>query len=466
MAKKKKRDERVTFRFDERAGRDEETIDLFGPDEEPSEEPEREEETPSAQFKVPKSFDTPSEDGADEASEQPKKADKPSDTPKFRFDRYGRRIGKRAHYGKRRNAPKATTTVVEHDTEAKREYDEARRRSEARAKRRAREEAKAAELKKAQRKEKWQRSAATFALGILALVALALLTWFATRLHRIEITNVPSGYTEERIIELSGLESSLNKKSALFISTQKVEERIKQDPYLEATVRYSFPSTIRITLSKREEAACVLWGPQSEYLAIIDRNGIVLNDRAETANGLLIADGMSISSAVNGARLGDSSDIQVEALIRLLQKLNDRDLIDRSPRINRIDMTELMQVRLYVEDMPNYTIELGSVSMFDSSLDRLQRNWSQIMRYASEETKKGAQNVTIYLYGKDGCYVSPYEPGYVAPTQAPISPKPSASPGSNPESTPNPGPEETPYEPYEPQPQVTPMPHQGDPFTG
>jgi hypothetical protein len=463
LAKKKKHGERVSFRFDERAGRDEKTIDLFGPDEdELLEEPESEGETPSERFRVPKSFDTPLED-EDEAPEKPKKADKPSDTPTFRFDRYGRRIGKRAHYGKRKDAPRATTTVVEHDTEAKREYEEARRRSEARAKRRAREEAKAAELKKAQRKEKWRRSAATFALGILALVVLALLAWFTTRLNKIEITNIPQGYTEEHIIELSGLEPSLNKKSALFISTKKVEDRIRQDPYLEATVRYSFPSKIRITLSKREEAACVLWGPVNEYLAIIDKNGIVLNDRAETANGLLIAEGMSISSAVNGSRLGDSSDTRVEALIRLLQKLNDRDLMNRTPRINRIDMTELMQIRMYLEGMPNYTIELGSVSLLDSSLDRLQRNWSEIMRYASEQTQGGAMNVTIYLYGKDGPYVSPYEPGYVTPTQAPVSPRPSASPGSNPESTPNPGPEET---PYEPQPQVTPMPHQDEPFTG
>ena len=463
MTKKKKRGERVSFRFDERAGRDEETIDLFGPDDESSEEPDSEGEAPSERFRVPKSFETPVEDDADEAIDEPKKADKPSGTPTFRFDRYGRRIGKRAHYGKRKNAPKATTTVVEHDTEAKREYDEARRRSEARAKRRAREEAKAAELKKAQRKEKWQRSAATFVMGVLAVAVLGVLAWFTTRLHTIEVTNVPSGYTEEQIIELSGLKSSLNKKSALFISTKKVEDKIREDPYLEATVRYAFPSRIRITLSKREEAACVLWGPVNEYLAIIDKNGIVLNDRAETANGLLIAEGMNISSAVKGARLGDSSDIQVEALIRLLQKLNDRDLIDRTPRINRIDMTELMQVRMYLEGMPNYTIELGSVSLFDSCLDRLQRNWSEIMRYASEQTKNGAMNVTIYLYGKDGPYVSPYEPGYVMPTQAPSSPRPSASPGSNPESTPNPGPEET---PYEPQPQVTPMPHQDDPYTG
>ena len=182
---------------------------------------------------------------------------------------------------------------------------------------------------------------------------------------------------------------------------------------------------------------------------------------------MLIADGMSISSAVNGSRLGDASDIQVEALIRLLQKLNDRGLMDREPRINRIDLTELMQVRMYLEGKP-YVIELGGVSLFDSCLDRLDRNWTRIMYEASECVKTDhATTVTIYLYGKDGSFVSPYEPGYSAPTLAPASPRTSASPGDQPGTTPNPGPEETPgSEPYEPQPQVTPMPHQGDPFTG
>ncbi len=474
MAKKKKNGERVSFRFDEKAGKTDETIDLFGPDEEdePIEEPVPEDEASSGGFRVPGSFEMPEDKPvpkktSEKAKPSGKETDKPSETPQFRFDRYGRRVGKRARYGKRKNAPRAATTVVEHDTAAKREYDEARQRSEARAKRRAREEAKAAELKKAERKEKWRRSATTFVLGVLALAALAALTWFTTRLNKIEITNVPRGYTEERIIELSGLEPSLHKKSALLISTQKVEERIEQDPYLEATVRYSFPSKIRITLSRRDEAACVRWGPQSEYLAIIDKNGTVLDDRAETASGLLIADGMSISSAVNGARLGDASDIQVEALIRLLQKLNDRGLMDREPRISRIDMTELMQIRMYVEGKP-YVIELGSVSLFDTCLDRLAKNWDTIMREAAECVRNdNALTVTIYLYGKDGSFVSPYEPGYTAPTLAPASPRPSASPGEGPQTTPNPGPEATPDdEPYEPQPQVTPMPHQGDPFTG
>ncbi len=461
MAKKKKRSERASFLFDEEAGADGGAINLFGPDEEPAADEDPTEEEPAYEDAAAES-DAPSDE-----PEEPNQKDKPSATPQFRFDRYGRRIGKRgARYGKRKNAPKATTTVVEHETEAKREYDEARARSEARAKKRAREEAKAAAIRRTERKNRRRRSFSTFVLGALALGVLVVLTLFVTRVSKVHVVNVPQGYTEERIVELSGLSSKIGKNSALFISTKNVEQTIrKSDPYLDATVRYAFPSTINITVSKRTEAACVRWGPQNEYLAIIDENGTVLNEKAESTNGLLIADGMNVSSASNGARLGDSGDVQVAALIRILIKLKESGLLERSPRISRIDMTELMQIRMYLEGMP-YTIEVGDTTNLDTKLEKLQRHWTVVMDEASTFIRNGRTTVTIYLYSKGGINVSPYEPGYAMPTTAPASPSATSLPGDGTDPG-NTEPTETPGdEPYEPQPQVTPMPHQDDPFTG
>ena len=161
MAKKNKRDERASFLFDDDAGRDRETIDLFGPDEpydeldeEPYDEPDEEPDDADEEALSPDEPDKP---------EKTDGSDKKTDTPEFRFDRYGRRIGKKkARYGKRKNAPKATTTVIENETVAKREYDDARARSEARAKKRAREEAKKAALRKAERRKRRQRSLSCF----------------------------------------------------------------------------------------------------------------------------------------------------------------------------------------------------------------------------------------------------------------------------------------------------------------
>lgn len=470
MAKKKKRSERASFLFDDDTGNDRETIDLFASDDASSDEPaydEPEEAEPAPEPDEPDIEEPEADEPSARKAEKPvspKKADK-SAVPTFRFDRYGRRVGKRkVRYGKRKNAPKATTTVIEHETEAKREYDEARARSEARAKKRAREEAKRAELRRAERRKRRQRSASTFVMGILALAVLAALTWFVTRLSAVRINNVPNGYTEEQLIDLTGLRSRIGKRSALFIRTSDVEKHIRAtDPYLDATVRYSFPSTIHVTVSKRDEAACVRWGPQNEYLAIIDENGTVLNAAAESTNGLLIADGMSISSAVNGTRLGDTSDIQVAALVRLLTKLKELGLLERSPKINRIDMTELMQIRMYLEGT-SYTIEVGDTSNLETKLMLLQKHWTEIMDEAADFIRNGRTTVTIYLYSKGGINISPYEPGYVIPTLPPASAPAMPSPGDAP--TPNPNEEQPSDEPYEQQPVATPMPHQDEPFTG
>ena len=454
MAKNKKDGDR-TFLFDDGAGRDPETIDLFASDEDMPEDPE--ETVPDEPDDAPERGSS----GPSDAPETPRKKDKPSETPQFRFDRYGRRIGKRkkVRYGKRKDAPKATTTVFEHETEAKREYDAARARSEARAKKRAREEAKQAALKKEERRKRRQRSMSTLVLGLLALALLLGMTWFVTRLQKISVPHVPEGYTTQRIIDLSGLESKLKKRTALFISTRDVEKRIRQaDPYLDATVRYAFPSTITVTVSKREEAACVRWGPQNEYLAIIDENGTVLNAAAESANGLLIADGMSISSAVNGTRLGDSSDIQVAALVRLLTKLKELGLLERTPRINRIDMTELMQIRMYVEGSP-YTIEVGDTSNLETKLMLLQKHWAEIMDEASSFIRQGYSTATIYLYSKGGVSISPYEPGYAL--SEPVYTFAPNAPSAAPVATPDPNATEEPTTPA-----VTQMPHQNLPFTG
>ena len=428
MAKKNKRSdrERNSFLFDEDAGAEENLMDLFGDD--PADEPEPEDETAYA----PEAEDAAPEEPADG---DPADADMPlsdaddsvprSVSSGFRFDRYGRRVDqKKNRYGKRKNAPKATTTVVEHDTEAKREYDEAKARSEARAQKRAKEEARQKAIKKAEKAKQRRRSLSTLVFGVLAIGLLLVMVWFVTRLSTVRVADVPDGYTEEQIVSMSKLKRG---RSMLFQSTAAAKAAIETDPYLEATVQYAFPSTVRIAVNKRAEAA---------------------------------AEGMSISSAVNGTRLGDATDTRVAALIRMLTKLKELGLLSRTPRISRIDMTELMQIRIYTEGT-SYTIEVGDPSNLDTKLMLLQKHWDAIMQKAADYIKSGHATATIYLYSKGGVSISPYEPGYAyeipVATFLPDTPAPQVTPegGVNPEDSAEPTP-----------PSVTPMPHQSDPFTG
>lgn len=458
MAKKQKRSERTEFRFEENAGVEQEPLDLFAEDD----ASEQEDALFASEADKPISFDA---DGQTEPATIDGQAAEDDEIPRsvsasFRFDRYGRRIGKKGErYGKRKNAPKAKTTVVEHDTEAKREYDEARTRAEQRAEKRAKEAAQQAALKRAQRAKQRKRSLSTALFGIGALALLAVMVWFVTRVTTIRVVDVPEGYTEEQIITLSKLKRG---KSMLFQSTSAAETAIRRDPYLDATVQYAFPSTVRIAVTKRTEAACVRWGPQNEYLAIIDEHGTVLNATAESANNLLIAEGLSISNAVGGSRLGDATDSQVASLIRILTKLKELGILDRTPRISRIDLTELMQIRMYLEGT-SYTIEVGDDTNLDTKLMLLQKHWDEILSKAAEYIRNGYSTATIYLYSKGGVSISPYEPGYAygEPVHEYNLETPAPSTGTPGEPT---GSDDTPEESTAPA--VTPMPHQNDPFTG
>ncbi|MBR3038356.1 MAG: hypothetical protein IKI52_06610, partial [Clostridia bacterium] len=175
---------------------------------------------------------------------------------------------------------------------------------------------------------------------------------------------------------------------------------------------------------------------------------------------LLIAEGLNISNAANGTRLGDATDTRVAALIRILTKFKELGLLSRTPRISRIDLKELMQIRIYTEGT-SYTIEVGDPSNLDTKLMLLQKHWDAIMQKASDYIKSGHTTATIYLYSKGGVSISPYEPGYAyeipVTTFLPDTPAPQVTPegGVNPEDSAEPTP-----------PSVTPMPHQSDPFTG
>ena len=177
---------------------------------------------------------------------------------------------------------------------------------------------------------------------------------------------------------------------------------------------------------------------------------------------------MSVTSAQNGKPIGSSTDLQVAGLIRILTKLEELDLLSRTPRLSRIDMSEMMSISIDTEGA-NYSIEVGDTSNLDTKFLLLQKHWDEIMSRAGQYIANGYSTATIYLYSKGGVAVSPYEPGYNAaienvlnyglPSDAPSSATP---PPGSPQETPDP--DAPPSESPTPPPTV--MPHQGGSFTG
>ena len=336
----------------------------------------------------------------------------------FTFDRYGRRTGKvpqkkrpKERYGKRKHAKKATTTLLLNETEARREREEAQKRASERDKLRQKQRRQEAEQRKARRKVEMKKRLSAL-LVLLGLGALAILAgYFAFLIQHIDIVGTSTRYTQAEIIAASGLKLQ---KHILLQDVQEAQDKLRQDPYLSATVRYVFPNRIRITLEERGRAGAVAWGPNKEYIAVIDKTGVVLENDAASYAGLPLVQGLIITGANKGARIGDPADEQVQSMLEVLSTLEELGLAER---IQTVDLTETMGISLYTPE--GYRIEVGDTSDLFTKLSRLKKNYTAIMNKAQEYMGRGADNVTIYLYSKNGVVISPHEVGYVAASAIP-----------------------------------------------
>lgn len=336
----------------------------------------------------------------------------------FAFDRFGRRTGKvprkkrpKERYGKRKHAKKATTTLLLNETEVLREREEARKRASERDKLRQKQRRLEMERRRAQRRveRKKRLYAILVLLGLFVLLLLA--GYFTFLIRSIDVVGTLTRYTKEELITASGLKLQ---KHILLQDLDEAQEKLRRDPYLNATVKYVFPNRIRITLEERGRAGAVAWGPNKEYIAIIDRAGIVLESDASSYTGLPLVQGLIITGANRGGRIGDPADEQVQSMLDVLSTLEELGLSDK---IKTVDLTETMGISLYTPE--GYRIEVGDTSDLFTKLNRLRKNYTAIMDKATQYIGRGADSVTIYLYSKNGVVISPHEVGYVAASPSP-----------------------------------------------
>ena len=382
----------------------------------------------------------------------------------FSFDRYGRRTGKvprkkrpKERYGKRKHAKKATTTLLLNETEVRREREEAQKRASERDKLRQKQRKLEAERRKAQHKVEMKKrlSALLVLMGLGVLLLLA--GYFTFLIRSIDVVGTTTRYTKEDLISASGLKLH---QHILVQDLDQAQENLRQDPYLNAAVKYVFPNRIRITIEERGRAGAVAWGPNKEYIAVIDKAGIVLESDAANYSGLPLVQGLIITGANKGSRIGDPADEQVQSMLDVLSTLEELGLSDK---IKTVDLTETMGISLYTPE--GYRIEVGDTSDLLTKLNRLKKNYTAITDKAAQYMGRGADNVTIYLYSKNGVVISPHEVGYVAATNPPNA-TPFAHAGNNPdEPTVTPAPNQ-PVEPAGTSGPDTPPPFNQGGFTG
>lgn len=400
---------------------------LFDDDEEDLEEAEafEEEEAPAegshSEDEGPAPADDEDEAYPDEAEEPLEgTGDEPGPDRRetFTFDRFGRRQGKvprkkrpKERYGKRKHAKKATTTLLLNETEVRREREEAQKRAQERDKLREKQRKLEVEQRRARRKVEAKKRLSAL-LVLLGLGVLALLAgYFTFLIQSIDVVGYTTRYTQEDLIAASGLKRH---RHILQQDLDKARADLEKDPYLNTTVKYVFPNRIRITVEERNRAGAVAWGPNKEYIAVIDREGVVLESDASNYAGLPLVQGLIITGANPGTRVGDPADEQVQSMLDVLSTLEELGLADK---IKTVDLTETMGISLYTPD--GYRIEVGDTSDLLTKLNRLKKNYTAIMDKAAQYMGRGADNVTIYLYSKNGVVISPHEVGYVAASPSP-----------------------------------------------
>ncbi len=400
---------------------------LFDDDEEDLEEAEafEEEEAPAegshSEDEGPAPADDEDEAYPDEAEEPLEgTGDEPGPDRRetFTFDRFGRRQGKvprkkrpKERYGKRKHAKKATTTLLLNETEVRREREEAQKRAQERDKLREQQRKLEAEQRRARRKVEAKKRLSAL-LVLLGLGVLALLAgYFTFLIQSIDVVGYTTRYTQEELITASGLKRH---RHILQQDLDQARENLEKDPYLNTTVKYVFPNRIRITVEERNRAGAVAWGPNKEYIAVIDREGVVLESDASNYAGLPLVQGLIITGANPGTRVGDPADEQVQSMLDVLSTLEELGLADK---IKTVDLTETMGISLYTPD--GYRIEVGDTSDLLTKLNRLKKNYTAIMDKATQYMGRGADAVTIYLYSKNGVVISPHEVGYVAASPSP-----------------------------------------------
>ena len=424
------------------------------------EETETEEASADEEEPAPKDWTMPlptDEEANDQAEPDEGSASWPSSGETFTFDRYGRRTNKaprkkrpKERYGKRKHAKKATTTLLLNETEVRREREEAKKRAGERDKLRQKQRKLEAERRKARRKMEMKKRLAAM-LVLMGLGVLLLLAGFFTFLiHGIDIVGTTTRYSKEDLISASGLKLH---RHILMQDLDKARENLQKDPYLDAAIKYVFPNRIRITVEERGRVGAVAWGPNKEYIAIIDKAGIVLENNAASYEGLPLVQGLIITGANLGGRIGDPADEQVQSMLDVLSTLNELGLADK---IKTVDMTETMGISLYTPE--NYRIEVGDTSDLFTKLNRLKKNYSVIMDRAAQQSY-GADNVTIYLYSKNGVVISPHDVGYVA-----ASPSPNATTVVPVQNNPDEPPAATPIPNAPAEPDATPGPDTPPPF--
>ncbi len=280
------------------------------------------------------------------------------------------------------------------------------------------------------------------ALGILivALIGLLLAAYFMFLVENIEVEG-NERYSAQSIVEMSGL---LMGRHMLFVNETKAKEGIEQNPYIQVvSIERELPRTLRITVEERKEMAVI---SVQGYDVVIDSKGHVLSiGAAQSTTGLIHIIGISQLGFQVNQPLGPGSDMQVKALMALLEQLDTHNL---NAEVSGIDLSN--PLRLTMQTVEGVTVVLGQADNLSDKMDWLRETLPSLR--AGNIT-----NGTLDVSAKGGAIYSPpasavppvqqgdeRDTGLAGPADGGAGGEPTVTPDSSPGPTPNITPPSTP----------------------
>ncbi len=199
-------------------------------------------------------------------------------------------------------------------------------------------------VEKKRRKKRFFRRIALFIIFIVVLYN-ALIRIDLFNVQKIEITG-NNIITEAQIIEKTGIDLGDN----LFkINRFSIADRIMTIGYIEeVNIDKVLPKTIRISIKERTPYVEVLY---DDKYYVFDINGILLERRSESFEGLTIITNLQIEDLKEGQELNIDSDF--------VEIFKDEKIINIINKIKSIDFSDEQNIKIILnKDIP---VEFGSL---------------------------------------------------------------------------------------------------------
>ncbi len=197
--------------------------------------------------------------------------------------------------------------------------------------------------KTVKKKKKKKRKKKNYLLRFFVFLVLCTGLWFFLNLSFFDVTGTEvsgnSYYTAEQISEKAGVQTGKN----IFFEcrTQKIKQRLLKDTYIRnAKISRKLPSTIRIEVEERKEAAAVQYG---DTYIIVDSSGLVLR-QTDTEPKLTLLVGLTLQSIEEGKALAVEENYVLSDTLKILEGMEENDLY-----FKKIDLSGVM-IKAYIYD--------------------------------------------------------------------------------------------------------------------